>query len=89
MLFISDDISATLPQPSISARQHCLRESSHLALARYHLISHPEDPTRLTKLLLIVNNLQRIMDQETVVATFFNNDAMLVQLFVSNVLLQH
>ena len=61
-----------------------LQEMSHLALARYHLVSHPRDPTRLTRILSTVNVIRRMSSQENVVRLFFGNNPSLVLLCINN-----
>lgn len=68
--------------------QTALREVSHLTLARYHLVSHPSQPTRLTKILLLTRHVHSVVNQENVISSFFGNDTPLVLLFVNNILLQ-
>ncbi len=66
-----------------------LREVSHVALARYHLVAHPDDPTRLTKILLLVNTVNAVAGQDLLIPAFFDGETNLVLFFVNNVLLQN
>ena len=60
---------------------------SHLALARYHLVAHPGDPTRLTRIFVILNSVCAAAAKEDVAAVFFGNEVGVVNFFVNNVLL--
>ena len=60
---------------------------SHLALARYHLVAHPGDPTRLTRIFVTLNSVSTAAVKEDVAAVFFGNEIGVVNFFVNNVLL--
>ena len=58
--FDCHDIFVMFPEsaeqrPLESQRQ--LRDLSHLALARYHLVARPHDPTRLTRIFVVLNSV--------------------------------
>ena len=73
-------------RPLESQRQ--LRDLSHLALARYHLVARPHDPTRLTRIFVVLNSVSSSATKEEVTAAFFGNENAVVNFFVNNVLLQ-
>ena len=84
-------ISVMIPEsaeqrPLESQRQ--LRDLSHLALARYHLVARPHDPTRLTRIFVVLNSVSTSAAKEEVTAAFFGNENAVVNFFVNNVLLQ-
>ncbi len=77
-----------LPDLVSTRPQQRLRELSHLALARYHLVAHPRNAHRLTRILLAVNALQAATgNQDIMLRLFFRGDAAVVLLFINNMLL--
>ena len=72
--------------PQTANQMRALQEMSHLALARYHLVAHPRDPTRLTRILSTVNAIRRMSNQENVIRLFFGNNPSLVLLCINNAL---
>ena len=52
------------------------------------MVAHPDDPTRLTRIFVLLNSVSTVAAKEEVTAAFFGNENGVVNFFVNNVLLQ-
>ena len=68
--------------------QLALRGLSHVALARYHVVRHPRDPLRLTRLLSETIGLVTGVDQDDVIRAFFGGDHRVVLFVMNNLIAQ-
>lgn len=69
------------------AVQHKIRISSHITLAKYHLVVRPKHPERLPEILLLMRALKAAVTVDVIAKEFFSGDSTLVLLFVNNILL--
>ena len=74
-------------EKQVLVSQQKIRISSHISLAKYHLVVHPKDAERLPKILLLLRALKAAITVEVIAAEFFSGDTTLVLLFVNNIIL--
>ena len=64
-------------------------ELTYLALARYQLVAHPNNPSRLGNIFSLVHDIENIITHSLVISLFFNNDAYGVVSFINNIIVPY
>ena len=64
-------------------------ELTYLALARYQLVAHPNNPSRLGNIFNLVHDLEKVVNHTLIISLFFNNDAYGVVSFINNVIIPY
>ena len=64
-------------------------ELTYLALARYHLVAHPNNPTRLGSIFSLVQDLEKVVSHPLIISLFFDNDAYGVVNFINNIIVPY
>ena len=64
-------------------------ELTYLALARYQLVAHPNNPSRLGNIFSLMHDIENIITHSLVISLFFNNDAYGVVSFINNIIVPY
>ena len=64
-------------------------ELTYFALARYQLVAHPNNPSRLGSILSLVQDLEKIVSHPLIISLFFDNDAYGVVNFINNIIVPY
>ena len=64
-------------------------ELTYLALARYQLVAHPNNPSRLGNIFSLMHDIENIVSHSLVISLFFNNDAYGVVSFINNIIVPY
>ena len=64
-------------------------ELTYLALARYQLVAHPANPSRMGKILCVVNGVEKIASHSLIISLFFNNNTYGIANFINRVIIPY
>ena len=64
-------------------------ELTYLALARYQLVAHPTNPSRMGKILCVVNGVEKIASHSLIISLFFNNNTYGIATFINRVIIPY
>ena len=64
-------------------------ELTYLALARYQLVAHPNNTSRLGNIFSLMHDIENIITHSLVISLFFNNDAYGVVSFINNIIVPY
>ena len=85
---LSSAITPPYPtKPRGEANMGC--ELTYLALARYQLVAHPTNPSRMGKILCILNNVEKIASHSLIISLFFNNNTYGIASFINRVIIPY
>ena len=72
--------------PKAFGDSHLRGELTYLALARYQLVSHPTDPSRLGEIIRVTNGLEKIASHSLITSLFFNNNTHGIASFINRII---
>lgn len=64
-------------------------ELTYLALARYQLVAHPNNPNRLGSIFSLVQDLEKVVSHPLIISLCFDNDAFGVVNFINNIIVPY
>ena len=72
--------------PKAFVDSHLRGELTYLALARYQLVSHPTNPSRLGEIIRVTNDLEKIATHSLITSLFFNNNTHGIASFINRII---
>ena len=72
--------------PKAFVDSHLRGELTYLALARYQLVSHPTNPSRLGEIIRVSNGLEKIASHSLITSLFFNNNTHGIASFINRII---
>ena len=72
--------------PKAFVDSHLRGELTYLALARYQLVSHPTNPSRLGEIIRVTNGLEKIATHSLITSLFFNNNTHGIASFINRII---